>query len=107
MARDAVFNGAPRWFVTELFENQEKLQCAHAAAIVVLSGGDLLVQKRREGLQVFGGGRHQLSFLNKLHSVRRELFMESNLLADYSATALVRISAPCLVYDVAHGYATL
>ena len=106
-AREAALNGAPAWFLTELFETQEFLSCAHSAAIVVLTDGRLLVQQRREGLQVFGGGKCQQSLMNKLHSVRRELFYESNIIADGSATAVRYISEPSLFYDALWKEATL
>ena len=103
----AVAAGESDEFLAELLEEQHYLKCRHAAPIVVLSDGKILCQKRREGLQTFGGGKYSHSICNKAHSVRRELLMEANIVADTTAVAIQRITPPCLIYDAVEQRATL
>ena len=103
----AVAAGESDEFITELLGEQHYLKCHHAAPIVVLSDGKILCQKRREGLQTFGGGKYPHSICNKAHSLRRELLMEANIVADTTAVAIQRITPPCLIYDAVEQRATL
>ena len=72
------------------------VQCSHSCMIVVSTKGRLLYQCRREGKQLFGGGKHVMPLVWRFHAIRREQWMESNL--DVASNpAVVSLSNPILV----------
>ena len=63
--------------------------------VLVTTRNRFIFQKHRTGFQGFGGGKHALPLFCRVHSVRREVFMEGNF--DVCNLALVGLSAPLLV----------
>jgi len=92
VARDPA---VPEWWLQEAVLDQHRLRCFSACMIVVTTNKRIVYQNRREGRQGFGGGRYLHSLVNKCHSARRELFMESNL--DLRSQAIRSVSSPFLV----------
>ena len=64
--------------------------------IVCSTRGRLLCQRRRQGYQLFGGGKHRMPLVWKIHQIRREQWMESNF--DVASNqAVISLSNPILI----------
>ena len=63
--------------------------------ILVTTAGRMIFQKNRCGYQGFGGGNHCMPLVFRVHTVRREAFMESNF--DVYNPALISMTRPLLV----------
>lgn len=82
-------------FASVLVGNGQPLQLWASCLVLVTTEGRMIVQKHRNGFQCFGGGKRSECLANRMHSVRREAWMEGNF--DVSNSALVRLSSPVLV----------
>ena len=92
---EPIICGNPWWHGTVLYSS---------ATLIVSTAGRAVVQKRREGYQDFGGGKHATSFFQKMHSVQRELKMESGV--SYDNSAISYISPPMFVCQNQSGWNT-
>ena len=77
-----------------------QVDCRHSCMIVVSTTGRLLYQRRRQGSQLFGGGKHSMPLVWRCHSIRREQWMESNLDVG-SNRAVIWLSNPILAIQAA------
>ena len=91
---------APSSFVLEAALEQQQLRCFSAGVILITTKGDLILQRRRLGLQCFAGGKYKHCLAFKAHSARREAYWEANV--DMCDAAIVFISAPFLVTSACH-----
>ena len=72
------------------------VDCRHSSMIIISDVGRIFYQCRREGRQLFGGGNCRMPLLLRLHSCRREQWMESNF--DVASNpAVISLSNPILV----------
>ena len=71
----------PAWGFRNFFIEQSDGNVRHSAIILLTSDGKLICQRRlrrsTQEFQCFGGGKWATPLLNKVHSLRRELYMES------------------------------
>jgi len=83
---------APEWFKEDLCVGQGENYVCSGATILVTTKYETVVQKRRCGLQHFGGGKAHSDLVGKLHEARREGFWEGNY--DVSNPATKKICGP-------------
>ena len=82
--------------VQKAFLLDDVIGCRSSCCIAVSTKGRVLCQSHRCGFQCHGGGKRGEPLLLKLHSIRRELWMESNL--DICSNPAVKsLGHPCLV----------
>ena len=82
--------------VQQAFLMNGSMGCSSSCMIVISSQGRIVYQHRRQGYQLFGGGKYPMSILWLVHQVRREQWMESNF--DVSSNpAVLSLSDPILI----------
>jgi hypothetical protein len=83
---------------------KHRIELYSSATLLVTTAGRSVVQKRRAGLQDFGGGgKYAMTFFQRMHSAQRELKMEAGI--SYSNTAIAYISPPMFVCQNHSGWA--